>query len=223
MKSAKKAGRTIGVLLLLQLAAGLTFPFILMRPLVAGAPSFLTAAAENAAQIRVGVFLAFVGSALTIGLGIKAFPVFRRYSGTLALWFLVVCVISGVLDAVHGATALAMLSLSREFGGATADLDRYYAVGAGAAALRRSAHIVQLIGIGAWISIFYAACLRFALVPRALAVLGLVGIALQFSGVTLMMFLGSGVIGALAVPMLPIQITTAVWLIIKGFREEKYV
>jgi hypothetical protein len=52
-----------------------------------------------------------------------------------------------------------------------------------------------------------------------LATLGLIGIALQFTGVTLMMFLGSRVIGEMAMPMLPIQIAVAVWLMVKGFEE----
>lgn len=223
MKSVKKTGRTIGILLLLQLAAGLTLPFILMKPLMAGAPSFLTTAAENDLQIRAAVLLAFIGSALTIALGITAFPVFRRHSGAAALWFLVACVVSGVLDAVHGATAMSMLSVSREYVSATADLDRYYALGAAVAFARRWAHAAQLVGIGAWIFIFYGWLLRFAVIPRALAALGLVGIALQFTGVTLMMFLGYSLIGWLAMPLLPIQITVAVWLIVKGFRENNYV
>ena len=61
--------------------------------------------------------------------------------------------------------------------------------------------------------------LRFILIPRALAALGLIGIALQFTGVTLMMFLGYKVIGEMAMPMLPIQIAVAVWLMVRGFEE----
>jgi len=56
------------------------------------------------------------------------------------------------------------------------------------------------------------------LIPRALASLGVVGIALQFTGVPLMMFLGLSVVGQLATPLLPIHLTTAGWLIVKGFR-----
>jgi hypothetical protein len=59
MKSAMSVGRTIGILLLLQLAAGLTVPFILLQPIVAGSPAFLTAAAENSFQIRLAVFISF--------------------------------------------------------------------------------------------------------------------------------------------------------------------
>src|SRR5688500_17948348 len=62
MKSAKSIGRTLGILLLLQLALGLMLPFILMAPLNTGTPGFLTAAAESSSQIRSAVLLSFVGA-----------------------------------------------------------------------------------------------------------------------------------------------------------------
>lgn len=220
MKSAKSIGRTAGILLLLQLAAGLTLPFILMKPVAAGSPGFLTSAAENSFQIRAGVLLAFIGGALTFGLAVTTFPVFRRYSGAAAIWFTAVCAVSWTLDIIHGGAVMAMLSLSQEYlKGSGADAGLYQVVGTAVASARRWAHYTQLTAIGSWIFLFYGTLFRFALVPRALAALGLVGIALQFTGVTLMMFLGYGLIGELAMPMLPIQIAVAVWLIIKGFNE----
>lgn len=223
MRTAKSTGRIIGILLLLQLAAGLMVPFILLGSLVAGSPGFLTAAAENSFQIRASVLIAFIGSALTLSLGIKALPVFRRHSNALALLFLAVCVVSCTLDVVHNATVLSMLSLSQEYvNGGAANPELYQALGVAVASMRRWVHFAQLVAIGGWIFVFYVSLLRFSLVPRLLAALGLVGIALQFTGVTLMMFLGSRVIGEMAMPMLPIQITVAVWLMVKGFKERRH-
>jgi hypothetical protein len=220
MKSAKSVGRTVGILLLLQLAAGLTMPFILLRPLIAGSPGFLTAAAESSFQIRAAVFISFIGAALTVSLGITALPVFRRYSDATALWFLAVCVVSCTLDAVQNATVMSMLSLSQQYvNSGAADSGLYQVAGAAVASARRWAHAVQLVAIGAWIFVFYSSLLRFALIPRALAAVGLIGIVSQFIGVTLMMFLGNSPIGEMAMPLLPIQIAVAVWLIIKGFNE----
>jgi hypothetical protein len=223
MRSAKSTGRIIGILLLLQLAAGLTVPFILLRPLIATSPGFLIAGAGNSAQIRSAVFLSFVGSALTLSLGIAALPVFRRYSNATALWFVAVCIISCTLDAVHGATVMSMLSLSEGYmSGSAADSGFYQVVGVAVASARRWAHSVQLVAIGGWIFVFYSSLLRFALIPRLLAALGLVGIVLQFIGVTLMMLSGYSPIGEMAMPLLPIQITVAVWLIVKGFKEGRH-
>jgi hypothetical protein len=221
MKSAKSVGRTIGILLLLQLATGLTVPFILLRPLVTGTSDFLTTAAESSFQIRLAVFLSFVGAALTVTLGIKALPVFSRYSQATALWFLVVCVVSCTLDAVHNATVMAMLSFSQHYlDNVAADPGLFQAVGVAVALARRSAHIMQLVAIGGWIFVFYSTLWRFTLIPRPLAAVGLIGIALQFTGVTLMMILGFSVIGQMAMPLLPIQIAVALWLIVKGFDDK---
>jgi hypothetical protein len=223
MRDAKSTGRIIGILLLLQLAFGLMLPFILIHSLVTGSPAFLTAGAENSFQIHLAVILALIGGALTLGLGITALPVFRRYSTATAVWFLAVCVISCTLDIVHNATVMSMLTLSQEYvNGGSANPGLYEAMGVVVASTRRWAHWTQLVAIGGWIFVFYSSLLRFSLIPRALALLGLIGIALQFTGVTLMMFLGSRVIGEMAMPMLPIQITVAVWLIVKGFKESHH-
>lgn len=223
MKSAKSVGRNVGILLLLQFVAGLIVPFVLVLPLVPGSPGFLTAAAEHSFQIRAAVLIAFVGSALTVSIGITAFPVFRRYSNATALFFLAACVVSCTLDFVHGGTVMSMLSLSQQYvsEGAAADHRLYQVVGAAVASARRWAHYTQLFAIIAgWILVFYSSLLRFALIPRVLAVVGLIGIALQLTGVTLRVFMGYGVIGEMAIPMGPIQIAIALWLTVKGFNEQ---
>lgn len=211
-------GRTVGILLVVQLIAALTLPFILTKPVTLGSPAFLTAVAEHSLQIRCAVLLSFVGSALTIYLGITAFQVFRLYSKSVALLFLVVCAVSCTLDIAQAGTILSMLSISNDFvNSGAANSEQYRVIGAVVASSRRSAHIMQLLAIGAWMFTFYVSLFRFNLIPRVLAAIGLIGVALQFIGVTLMMFLGYGVIGQMAMPLLPIQITVAVWLMIKGF------
>lgn len=218
-RSAKSAGRVIGVLLLLQLAAGLTLPFILLRPSIVGYPGFLAAAAENSFQVRSAVFIAFVGGALTVSLALAALPVFRRYSSATALGFLAVCAISCTLDVVHIASVMSMLSLSQRYLEASAsDAGLYHVLGALVASTRRWAHYTQLAAIGAWIFVFYSSLWRFRLVPRALASLGLIGILLQFTGVTLPAFLGSGQEARMAMPLGPIHVAVAVWLMAKGFQ-----
>ena len=219
-QTAFTVGRRVGILLLLQLIAALTFPFILSKPITVGSPAFLTAVAEHSFQIRSSVLLSFVGSALTLYLGITTFQIFRIYSKSVALLFLVVCAISCTLDVVQAGTIMSMLSISNEFvaSGAT-NSELYQVIGATVASARRSAHITQLLAIGAWMFVFYISLFRFKLIPRVLAVIGVIGIALQFTGVTLMMLLGYRTIGEMAMPLLPIQITVAVWLIIKGFND----
>jgi hypothetical protein len=213
-----KIGRTVGILLLLQLITALTLPFILSKPITLGSPAFLTAVAQHSFQIRSAVLLSFVGSALTVYLGITMFRIFRLYSKSVALLFLVVCAVSCTLDIVQAGTIMSMLSISNEFlNSGAVHSELYQVIGAAVASARRSAHMTQLLAIGAWMFVFYISLFRFNLIPRVLAVIGIIGVALQFTGVTLMMVLGYRLIGQMAMPLLPIQITVAVWLMIKGF------
>ncbi len=219
-RSAKSVGRVIGVLLLWQMAAGLTLPFILLDRSVGWGPDFLAAAAERSFQVRAAVLIAFVGAALTVSLAIAALPVFRRYSVATALGFLTVCAISSTLDAVHNASVMSMLSLSRRYLEAgAADAGLYQAVAAAVHAARGWAHYTQLVAVGAWMFVFYSSLWRFRLVPRALASLGLIGILLQFVGVTLPVFAGYSQEERLAMPLGVIQLAVAIWLMAKGFDE----
>ncbi len=218
MRPEMSVGRTVGILLLLQMASALIFPFVLMRALNAGYPDFLETAAASGVQMRAGLGLAFIGAALTLFLGVKMFSVLKRYSIGAALWFLGVCAISCGIDAVHSGSVLSMLAVSEQFvnsGGAEPAV--YQAWGAAAASMRRSAHVVQLVAIGAWMMTFYISIWRFRLIPRPLSTLGIVGVASQFTGVTAMMFLGYPQLGFLAMPLAPIHAATAIWLIVKGF------
>lgn len=197
-------GRKVGILLLLQLIAALTLPFILSKPVTLGSPAFLTAVAEHSFQIRSAVFLSFIGSALTVYLGITAFQVFRVYSHSVGLLFLVVCAVSCTLDIVQAGTIMSMLAISKEFINSEAtNSELYQVMGAAVASARRSAHIVQLLAIGAWMFVFYISLFRFNLIPRVLAAIGTIGVALQFTGVTLMMLLGYRSIGQMAMLLLP--------------------
>jgi hypothetical protein len=113
---------------------------------------------------------------------------------------------------------MSMLSLSQRYLEAGApDAGPWEALGALAAAARRWAHYTQLAAIGAWIFLFYSSLWRFRLVPRALAFLGLLGVLLQFTGVTLLTFLGFPQEGRMAMPLGPIHMAVAVWLMVKSF------
>jgi hypothetical protein len=216
--SAKRSGRVIGILLLVQLAAGLMLPFILLRADIIAYPDFLAAAAANSLQVRSAVFIAFVGAALTLSIAIAALPVLRRYSSATALGFLAVCAISCTLDVVHNASVMSMLSLSQRYLDApAADAGLYRALGAVVASTRKWAHYTQLVAIGAWLFAFYSSLWRFRLVPRALASLGLIGVLLQFTGVTLLTFLGYSQEGRMAMPLGPIHVAVAIWLMVNGF------
>jgi hypothetical protein len=217
--SAKGVGRTVGVLLFLHFAAGLTVPFILLNPAIAP-PGFLANAADIPNQVRAAVLLLFVGGALAIGIASTAWSVFRQYSSAMALWLLALAVASFSLQAFDNAHLLSMLSLSQEYAKAGADkADLFQALAVVVGSARRWSHYSFLLVIGSWIFLLNALLYRFRLVPRALAALGLVGSLLQIAGVTLRGLLGYAPETRLAMPLAPAYVALALWLIVKGFNE----
>lgn len=215
MTPAKRVGRIIGVLLLLQLV-GFILPFVLLHPLMSA--DYFTNAASHSFQIKAAVLLFFANGALTIGISILAWPVFRHYSEPMAMWLIVLSLIMFVLQAVDNVHIMSMLSLSQQYvdaGGVSSEL--YTALATVVRMARRWAHYPELFAIDFWIMLFGAILLRFRLVPRALAVFGLLTVTLHFFAVPLPGFLGYGINTTLGVPMAFGLLANAVWLMVRGF------
>jgi len=217
MRTAKSTGRMVGVLLFLQLA-GLTGPFVLLFPLMAGPQAALANAAGASLQIKLAVVLLLVNCALTIGITIASFAIFRQLSEAMALWLLAASVILFVAQAVDNVHIMSMLSLSQEYvrtGASGGGL--FQALAEVVGSTRKWAHFTELLVIDCWIFLFYAVLYRFALVPRALAVFGLVTVLFHFTGIPLLGFLGYGVVMPMGASMAVSHVALALWLVIRGF------
>jgi hypothetical protein len=218
MRSAKSVGRIIGMLLLIQLA-GLIVPFVLLHPLTSGPRDFLANAAEASLQIKVAVFLLFANCALTVGIAIVAWPVFRQYSSAMALLLVAVSVIMFSLQAVDNAHVLSMLSLSQQYAQAGGPEELFQALAAVVGSARKWAHYSELLVIDAWIFLLYSLLYRFTLVPRALAAFGLITVILHFTGITLPLFLGYRSVTLIGATMAVSHLALVLWLITRGFAE----
>jgi hypothetical protein len=218
MRPAKSIGRIIGLLLFVQLA-GLIVPFVLLHPLTTGPQNYLANAARASVQIKVAVFLLFANCALTIGIAITAWPVFRQYSEAMALWLVVVSVIMFLLQAVDNVHVLSMLSLSQQYAQAGGPAELFQTLAAVVGSTRRWAHYSELLVIDAWIFLLYSLLYRFRLVPRALAAFGLITVMLHFTGIPLPGFIGYSIVTMMGVPMALSHITLAIWLLTRGFKE----
>lgn len=218
MRSAKSVGRLIGMLLFVQLA-GLIVPFVLLHPLTRGPRDFLANAAGASLQIKVAVFLLFTNCALTIGIAIAAWPVFRQYSEAMALWLLAAGVIMFSLQAVDNAHMLSMLSLSQQYAQAGGPDELFQTLAAAVGSTRRWVHFTELLVIDCWIFLLYSILFRFALVPRALAAFGLLTVMLHFTGIPLPGFLCYSIVTLMGFPMALSHIALALWLMARGFAE----
>jgi hypothetical protein len=217
MTPAKSVGRTIGMLLLVQLL-GLSLPFILLMPAVT--TGFLETAAGLASQVRIAVLLLFALGALTIGIAIAAFPVVREHSDGMALGLLAVSIIWFSLQAVDNAHILTMLSLSqRHVEGGASNAELFGALGELARSTRRWVHYTELLVIETWFFVFYGLLFRLSLVPRTLAGFGLIMVLVHAVGITLPMFVGFGATPALGFSLALSHLAVGGWLVAKGFDE----
>ena len=217
MRSAKRAGRIIGILLFVQLA-GLIVPFVLLHPLTKGPRDYLANAAGSSFQIKVAVFLLFANCALTIGIAIAAWPVFRQYSERMALWLVAVGVIMFTLQAVDNAHILSMLSLSQQYAEASGPDELFQTLAVVVGSARRWAHYSELLVIDCWIFLLYSILFRFAVAPRTLAAFGLLTVLLHFTAIPLRGLLGYSMVTLLGMPMGLGHLALAVWLMAKGFQ-----
>jgi hypothetical protein len=218
MRSPKRIGQIIGLLILAQVAVGSLVYFVLLRPLTTP-PGSLETAAANSLQLSVAVVLYFAVGALSTGIAIAAWPVFRQYSSRMALWFLSLSVVVFSLLAVENGTVMSMLSLSQAYAAAGAPDDELFeALGVVVRSARNWAHLTTaLVGEGV-ILVLFSILYRFALVPRALAAFGLVAGMLKITALT-MPFFGHPVVVPMTLPLALGYLALALWLMAKGFKE----
>jgi len=207
----------VGVLMLVQMAGSFLVNFVLAAPLF-GAPGFLVDAAPHALQISVSVLMGLATGALALGMAVTAFPVFRRYSQAMAIWFVALAAVSLSAAVVEQTSVMSMLSLSEAYAKASAaDRDRFELLRIVVASARNWAHYIGLIVAGATLFVLYAVLYRFALVARMLAAFGLAAVGLQIAAVAMPLF-GHSIVFLMLAPLGVSQLLLALWLIARGFR-----
>lgn len=222
MGAASRAGRIIGILIILQMIGGVVVNFVLEAPLF-DAPGFLVNAASHSRQIGLAALLGLTMEALWIGIAITAFPILYPRAQTMALGLLAFAVVVLAVAAVENAGVMSMVSVSETYDKASAvEREQLQAVRVVVASARNWAHYMGRILDGVAIFVFYAALYRLTLIPRALAGFGLIAVALMITGVA-MPFFGHGVVFPMLAPLGVSQLILAVWLIAKGFREAQPV
>lgn len=215
-----RVGRTVGVLLLVQLATGLLTPYIILVPLTGPPAAFLEAAAPMETQVRLSLLLLVVGGAAPVAATIAIWPAVRAVSPRLGLWLAVIGVTSFVLQLVENAHWLWMLSVSQTW--AAADPETGAVLAALAPVVRsawRWAHYTHILVVVGWLFLLFALVYRCRLAPRPLAMLGIGTCLLHSAGITLPVFAGYRMPGAalFGMPLGVAILLLSGWLMTRGF------
>ena len=217
MEAANRAGRIIGVLIIMQMVGSALVNGVLEAPLF-GAPGFLLTAASHSRQIGLAAVLGLLTEAMWLGIAVAAFTVAYQRTQALALWFVALAGVALALAVVENIAVMSMVSVSEAYAKASAvEREQLQTVRVVVASARNWAHFMARIIDGVAIFVFYALLYRAALVPRALALFGLIAAVLMVTAVGMPIF-GHDVV----FPMLALigvsQLLLALWLIAKGFR-----
>ena len=211
-----------GLLLLITYLTAIP-PFLYHYTPVTGDPGYivLVAAVVAAAWVTWGAFLELLLIVANIGSAVVVFPILKRVSEIGALSWIAARIVESAFIAVGLLSMLTVVSLRQ--GAAGTDAGSLLAVGAALVALQGWTFALGpgfVVGIGNGMVLGYL-LYRSGLVPRRLALLGLVGGPLLCAYTTGAMFgvIEAGgvwqVIGTL--PEFVWELALAIWLMAKGF------
>ena len=222
MEAAKRIGRIIGVLILVQMLGSGLVNGVLEAPLF-GSPGFLVSAAPHARQLGLAAVLGLITEAMWLGIAVAAFSSIHQRTQRLALWFVALSVVILAVAVVESIAVMSMVSLSEAHAKASAvEREQLQTVRVVVASARNWAHFMARLIDGGALFVFYAVLYRCALVPRALAGFGLIAAVLMVTAVGMPIF-GHDVVFPMLAPVGVSQLLLALWLIVNGFRSQAKV
>ena len=187
-------------------------------------PNYVIAGSANDTRVFLGAFFEVIVAIAVVGTAVTLFPIVKRQSEGIALGYVSGRIVEAVVIVVGIISLLSVVTLRQDFAGAT---------GANAASLLTVGK--SLVSIHNWTFLFgpnlalgpntlMLAYLmyRSRLVPRVIALLGLIGGPVIFASGTAEMFglyQQISVWGSIAaIPVFAWEMSLAVWLIVKGFK-----
>jgi hypothetical protein len=189
---------------------------------VVGGRNFLSTLSAHEASLILGAFLMLLNSVVVLSIGVLIFPILENHGKRTAVAYLA-CRIGEAVFLALGVLALLMtIPLAQEsvqVGAVNADWAKV--LGSVAVQSNSMAYQIAVISLGVG-SIFLCSLLfRTRLVPRFLAVWGLIGYAIYLAGAVAEIS-GTHIGVILSIPGGLFEVGFALWLIVKGFQPDAY-
>jgi len=221
MNSGRRIAVVAGVFFIVAAAAAI-IGLALEGP-VLNDPRYIVGSGDDT-RVILGAFFEVITVISVIGTSVTLFPIVKRQSEGIALGYVAGRVVEGIAIAVGIISLLSIVRLRQEFAGATgADAASLVAVGKSLVAIHDWTFLFgPNLALGPNTLMLAYLMYRSGLVPRVIAVLGLIGGPLIFVSGTAVLFGLYGqqsVWGAIAaIPVFAWEMSLAVWLIVKGFK-----
>jgi Domain of unknown function (DUF4386) len=196
--------------------------FLLYDPVLNDADYILSAGSDT--RIAFGAFLEILTAIANIATALVLFPILKRVSESVALGYVAVRIVEGTIIVVGLISLMSVVTLREDFAGAGADSGALNITGQSLVALHEWTRLLGpqfCAGLGNGILLGYL-MYKSGLVPRGMAMLGLIGGPLAVAGGMAVLF---GLIEPGSAPLLLLTITEIVWeaslalyLTFKGFK-----
>jgi hypothetical protein len=173
--------------------------------------------------VRLGAFLEVIIAIAIIGTAVTLFPIVKRQNEGFALGYVAARVFESTIIVVGIISLLSVVTLRQDFAGAAgADEASLVTVGKSLVAIHDWTFLLGpgfMPGVNGILLGYLMYSSR--LVPRPLALLGLVGGPLLFASGIAVLFevieAGSVWQGIASIPVAAFEVTLGIWLIVKGF------
>ena len=217
----RRAARIAGWLFIVTFVAGIPPALVLYTP-VLDDPGYVLGGGADA-RIALGAFLEMILIVANIGTAVVLFPVLKRQSEGLALGYVTARLVECGFIAVGILSVLAVVTL-RQDAGSAADAGALVTTAGSLVAIHDWTFLLGpgwIVGVGNGLILGYL-MYRSGLVPRRLAMLGLIGGPLIIASGTGVLFgvfePGSSAQVIATVPEFFWELLLGIYLIVKGFR-----
>jgi hypothetical protein len=181
-----------------------------------GGSNFLSTIAASQTLLVIGAFLIFLNTGLDVGKAVLFFPIVERHSKRTALAYLATMIVEVLLLDIGALALLLIVPLAKHAGEAGAQTLGTILVQTNATAYQMGE---MALGVGA---VFLCLLLfRTRLIPRWLAVSGLIGYPILVAG-TIAEIFGAHIGLYLTIPGFFFELVLPFWLFFKGFQPEAY-
>ncbi len=211
----------MGWLFIVTFVTSIPAALFLYTPILDDARYIAGAGADN--RIALGAFLEMILIVANIGTAVVLFPILKRQHEGLALGYVTARVVESAFIAVGILSLLAVVTLRQDVGGAAAD-GSLVSVGRSLVAIHDWTFLLGpgwVVGVGNGLILGYL-MYRSGLVPRGLAMLGLIGGPLIIASGTAIIFdvfePGSAGQVIATVPEFFWELGLGIYLVVKGFK-----
>jgi len=221
MNSNRDIAIVVGVLYILAAVTAI-IGFALYQPILSD-PDYIVKGSASERQIIWGAFNELILAFSVIGISVMMFPIINKENENIAIGYICFRLLEAILIIIGIISLLSIVTLSQEYGKAMApNASAYLIIGKLLVTIHNWTFLLgPNLAMGPSTLMMSYFLYDSKLVPRIIAVMGLIGGSLILACALLVMFgvfLQVSAWGAiLAIPVFAYEISLAIWLIVKGF------